>query len=290
MLGRNNFRTKVMQFLYAQHISNEDTKIVEYNMFHSIEKIFDLYIYLLSLLLGLHEKFRSEKKRFPGDKLAYNKLLIILSKNKKLCQYINDNKQLSWNNYDDYLLILFKELYTLPLYHDYCSTVKSSFEEDQNFILHYYEENFANHDKLYECLEEDYITWVDDLYPANIMVYKTLKFINPSTPNNFHLYNLYRENKYFVHKLFHKTFRYKNEFNTLIRQTSKNWNLERIAILDLIILQMSICEFLHFPSIPPRVTMNEYIEITKMYSTEKSRIFVNGMINKLFKILNDKKK
>ncbi|YBU88800.1 MAG: transcription antitermination protein NusB [Candidatus Walczuchella monophlebidarum] len=284
MLVINNFRTKVMQFLYAQHISNEDPKIVESNMFHSIEKIFDLYIYLLSLLLGLHEK-----KRLPVDKLADNKLLIILSKNKKLCQYINDNKQLSWNNYDDYLLILFKELYTLPLYHDYCSTVKSSFEEDKNFILHYYEENFANHDKLYECLEEDYITWVDDLYPANIMVYNTLKFITPSTPNNFHLYNIY-DNKYFVHKLFHQTFIYKNEFNALIRQTSKNWNLERIAILDLIILQMSICEFLHFPSIPSRVTMNEYIEITKMYSTEKSRIFVNGMINKLFKILNDKKK
>ncbi|WP_241518426.1 transcription antitermination factor NusB [Bacteroidetes bacterium endosymbiont of Geopemphigus sp.] len=304
MLGRRYLRARAMQFLYAQHLSGEDPRKVEHNMLHSIDKIFDLYVCLLAMLLGLQEKFLNKlqilKKKIlptyedlhPNKKFAYNRLLALVSRNPQLREYIAENQQLNWKNHEEYLSIFFRQLQELSLYRNYCSSKEDSFEEDKNFILHYYEECFADHEKLYECLGDGYITWSDDLSTANVMVYNTLKFIKSDTSNDFRLYEVYRdaEDKNFVQQLFRKTYLYKDEFNILISQTSNHWELKRIAFLDLIILQMSMCEFLYFPSIPPRATMNEYIEITKIYSTEKSKTFINGILDQLFKNLTNQNK
>lgn len=293
-----------MQFLYSQHLSGEDPKIVEHNMLHSIDKIFDLYVCLLGMLLGLQEKslekIRIKKEKIlpthedlhPNKKFAHNRLLAILSKNRQLSDYIAKNQQLNWRNHQEYLSIFFKQLEQLPLYKDYCSSKEDSFKEDKTFILAYYEHFFADDEKLYEFLEDGYITWADDLCTAHVMVYNTLKCIKSDTTDHFRLYEVYRdtEDKNFVQQLFRKTYLYKEEFNTLISQTSSHWELNRIAFLDLIILQMSMCEFLYFPSVPPRATMNEYIEITKIYSTEKSKTFINGMLDQLFKDLTQQNK
>lgn len=167
-----------------------------------------------------------------------------------------------------------------------------TFDVDKDFILKYYETHIKYHKKLYELFEDKYITWIDNIQIAYSMLYSTLKFIKSTTSPHFRLYTLYKdiEDKNFIIFLFQKTLANNKKFNELISCAANNWNLNRINNLDRIILQMGLCEFLYFPTIPPKVTMNEYIEISKIYSTEKSKFFINGILNQLFKTLNNEKK
>lgn len=231
-----------MQFLYAQYISNDHPVIVEFNLLHNIEQIFNLYKYRLSLLLGL----QNSKIIFNLNK---NKLLTFLSLNRDLREYICKK------TYEKDLLSFFKKLTKSSIYREYCSIKNKSFKDDKNFILSYYAQFFTVSKKLSDNVEDNDLTYMNDLYIAHVMVYKTIKFIHPTTFNNFKIYDLHKDikSKNFVKSLFRKTLLYKEEFNRLFRKASTNWKIERISIIDLIILQMSICEFLYFSTIPPLV-------------------------------------
>ncbi|XOD69448.1 MAG: transcription antitermination factor NusB [Flavobacteriales bacterium AspAUS03] len=304
MSVRRRFRVRAMQFLYAQYISGLDCNIVERNMLQSIDKIYDLYICLLNLVLSFRnralQKIEAEKERkfvifgnFSSNrKFADNALLEILSKNVYLSDYSAKNQQLTWQEYMSYVILLFEELQHWPYYKEYVIQEESSFEEDKDFILKCYETHIKPHKKLREWFEDQYITWVDDLEIAHSMTYDTLKFIKATTPVHFRLYSIYKdkEDKIFIITLYRKTISHCENFNELIRSVATNWDLDRMAILDKIVLQMALCEFLYFPTIPPKVTMNEYIEITKIYSTSKSKIFINGILDQLFKVLNKQEK
>lgn len=295
---------RVMQFLYAQYISGTDSDIVECNMLHSIDKIYDLYVYLLNLLLAIRDKASqrievAKERRFKvpngsvsDRKLVNNAFLEILSKNIYLSDYSQKNRQLTWKEQEGYISLLFEELRRWSYYESYMFREETSFESDKDFILKYYRTQIKSHQKLSECLEDQYVTWVDDLEIAHEMVYNTLKVIKPATSAHFRLYTLYKdtEDKDFIIALYRKTLFHYEFFDELIGNTASNWDLKRMAVLDRIILQMALCEFLYLPTIPPKVTMNEYIEITKVYSTEKSKVFVNGMLDQLLKILYDGKK
>lgn len=295
MLVRRRFRVKAMQFLYMKHISyNIDNKIIENIMLQSIDKIYDLYICLMNLLLSIKKleekiKINSLCKR----RLYNNTFLEILSKNIEIIKYSAKNKQLTWENKDGYINFLLENLKNWSQYKIYISQNYISFDNDKEFILKYYKTHIKSNKKITESLEDVYITSTDDLEIVHDIVFKILKIIgNENYSSSFCLYNIYKEKNYkhFVINLYRKTLLHNKIFNKMISDTAKNWDLSRIAILDRIILQMSLCEFLHFPTIPPKVTMNEYIEITKIYSTQKSRIFVNGMLNKIFNVLNEEKK
>lgn len=293
-----------MQFLYAQYVSGTDSNVVERNMLQSIDKIYDLYVYLLNLLLALRSKasqrieaakerrFTTPRGSVSDTRLVNNAFLEILSKNIYLSAHSKKNRQLTWQEQDGYIALLFEELRRWSYYESYAACKESSFETDKDFVLKYYMTQIKSHKKLSECLEDQYVTWMDDLEIAHEMVYNTSKFIKPATSVNFRLYTLYKDagDKEFIITLYRKTHSHHKDFDELISNTASNWDLERMAVLDRIILQMALCEFLYFPTIPPKVTMNEYIEITKVYSTEKSKVFVNGMLDQLLKILYDKKK
>ncbi|WP_185863101.1 transcription antitermination factor NusB [Blattabacterium cuenoti] len=298
---RRHFRIRSLQFLYAQHLSKMDSNEVEKNMLRSIEFLHHLYIFLLYLILKIRE---NALKKYTCDndqtdiikKIAFNSVIKILSKNKYLieeCRYTKNFVEILWNQQDKYIFIFLKEMKKSNSYKECSIKTRSSFEEEKRFIIKCYKNFVIPNRTLIEYIEDLYFFHgEEDLYIAHNMVCKTLQFINHSTPKNFKLYNIYNnnENKKFIIDLYRNTIFHKEEFNNLINDISNNWDIERIAIIDLIILQMAICEFLYFPNIPPKATMNEYIEITKIFCMEKSKVFINGILDQIYKFLYKKNK
>ncbi|WP_185866997.1 transcription antitermination factor NusB [Blattabacterium cuenoti] len=299
---RRHFRIRSLQFLYAQHLSKMDSNKVEENMLQSIETLHDLYIYLLYLILKIRENaleknLHNKNKTDFIHKFVYNSVIQILSKNKYLIEEYRSTKnsrKILWNQQDEYIFILLQEMQKSNFCKkDFVKSYPSSFEEEKRFIIKYYKNFVIPNKQLIEYIEDlYYINGEENLYIAHTMVCKTLQFINHSTPQNFKLYNVYKndENKKFIIDLYRNTIFHKEEFNNLINNISSNWDIKRIAIIDLIILQMAICEFLYFPNIPPKATMNEYIEITKIFCMEKSKTFVNGILDQIFRFLYKKNK
>ncbi|WP_185872074.1 transcription antitermination factor NusB [Blattabacterium cuenoti] len=300
---RRYFRIRSLQFLYAQHLSKIDSNKVEKNMLKSIEELHNLYISLLFLILKIRENSLQKKKY---DKIntntihqfAYNSVIKILSNNKYLIKEYNSKKnsgKILWKKKDKYIFLLLQEMQQSidkKNYNKHYTSFESSFEEEKKFIIKYYKNIIIPNKKLIEYIEDLYINGKENLCIAHTMVCKTLQFIKYSTPPNFKLYNIYKndENKKFIIDLYRNTIFHKEEFNKLIKNISNNWDIKRIAIIDLIILQMAICEFLYFPNIPPKATMNEYIEITKIFCMEKSKMFINGILDQIFKFLHKKNK
>jgi len=162
----------------------------------------------------------------------------------------------------------------------------NTFEEDQQFVVDIFTEIIAPNEKLYDYLEDHKLTWIDDIPLVNTAIQKQLKQIkNSSDPDIFYVSKLYKDadDKEFVRNLFRKTVLNNPELTKEFIDKTPNWDAERIAEIDAIILKMAICEFLKFPSIPVKVTINEYLEIAKEYSTPKSSIFINGILDNLVK-------
>ena len=178
------------------------------------------------------------------------------------------------------------------LYEKYMSNSVNTFEEDKEFIVDLFMEVIVPNEKLYEYLEDDKLTWIDDIPLVNTHIIKQLKAIKSGEDDNFRVPKLFKdqEDKDFVKDLFRKTVLNEAELAKEYVDKTPNWDSERIAEVDTIILKMAICEFLKFPSIPVKVTLNEYLEVAKEYSTPKSSIFINGILDNLAKELEASKK
>lgn len=289
MLIRRHFRIKGLQFIYAQHLSKINVNKVEKNMLKSMKDLYNLYLFLLCMILYIEKHFskkellntlNDQQKRFLKN-IFQNPIVKILSSNKYLIKKYNSNYKNNWKYNKNIIHFLILEIKKIKKYKE---KIKKSFEEEKNFILKFYEDYFIFNKKM-EKLYLDIS--LENLSIAHDMVFKTLKSINYYNPRDFKLNNINKnvENKKFIIELYRKTISHKLEFNKLIKNISKNWDLNRIGTIDLIILQMATCEFLYFPNIPPKVTMNEYIEITKIFCMEKSKNFINGIMDKIFKTI-----
>ena len=172
------------------------------------------------------------------------------------------------------------------------STTVNTFEEDRQFVIDLFADVIVPNEKLYEYLEDDKLTWVDDIPVVNTHIVKQLKAIKTQDPDDFRVPKLYKdvEDKDFAKDLFRRTVLNESILAKEYDDKTPNWDSERIAEIDTIILKMAICEFLKFPSIPVKVTLNEYLEIAKEYSTPKSSIFINGILDNLVKELTANKK
>ncbi|MPT36640.1 MAG: transcription antitermination factor NusB [Flavobacterium sp.] len=288
-----------MQSIYAMHQNGSDNLEKEEKfLFHSIENIQDLYLIMLSSLVEIkkaEEDFidKSSKKhlatqqeRNPNKKFINNAVLDILSENNSLSIALEDRKITNWKNNDDYILILLDAIKKSKLYDTYMRNNVNTFEEDQQFVVDIFTEIIAPNEKLYDYLEDHKLTWIDDIPLVNTAIQKQLKQIkNSSDPDSFYVSKLYKDadDKEFVRNLFRKTVLNNPELTKEFIDKTPNWDAERIAEIDAIILKMAICEFLKFPSIPVKVTINEYLEIAKEYSTPKSSIFINGILDNLVK-------
>jgi N utilization substance protein B len=289
-----------MQSIYAMHQNgSDDIEKEEKFLFHSIDAIQDLYLTMLSSLIEICKKetiflhkssqkhLATAQERKPNEKFIKNTIFRILTENSSLRIALENRKINNWVLNDDYILLLLDDIKQSKLYDKYMSNAINSFEEDKEFIVDLFMEVIVPNEKLYDYLEDDKLTWVDDIPLVNTHIIKQLKAIKPIEEGNFRVPKLFKDNedRDFVKDLFRKTVLNESELAKEYMDKTPNWDSDRIAEIDTIILKMAICEFLKFPSIPVKVTLNEYLEVAKEYSTPKSSIFINGILDNLVKEL-----
>ncbi|MEO5788205.1 MAG: transcription antitermination factor NusB [Gelidibacter sp.] len=302
MLNRRHIRIKVMQTLYAFDGGESDDFIKDQKfLIQSLENMYDLHLLMLSLLIEVQKRAedyqeRSQRKilatqeeKNPNKKFINNQVLQILQEDRALQIDIENRKIDHWYLDFEYVDIIFKSIIESELYKKYMATDVSSFKEDQDFIIDVFTEIIAPNEKLYDYIEDKKLTWLDDLPVVNTGILKLLRKLKKENKSAYFTPKLFKdtEDKEFATALFQKTLLNKSKFNQEIAAKTQNWDAERIANLDGILLQMAICEFQKFPSIPVKVTINEYIDIAKEYSTPKSSFFINGILDKIVKEYNE---
>ncbi|NDV15030.1 transcription antitermination factor NusB [Muricauda sp. TY007] len=299
MLTRRHIRVKVMQCIYALVQSKDDSLQKQEKFLRvSIENMYVLYLLILSLLAELHrlaEKHTShaskkyvatEEDNYPNpEKFVKNRLLLQLVNNEVLKNELSKRKLDNWYMNDEYVKIIHKEIVTSDIYREYMSNGEDSYADDRNVVIQLFKEIIAPNEKIYDYFEDDKLTWVDDFPIVNTFLVKRLKKAKPDSGDRFFLPALLKDQQDmdFANELLTKTLLNDAKWEKEIEGKTPNWDNDRIAEIDSIILKMAICELLNFPSIPEKVTLNEYLEIAKEYSTPKSSIFINGVLDKLVK-------
>jgi len=296
MINRRHIRVKVMQSVYALLQSKSDNLDKEEKfLYNSIDKLFDLYVVVLRLLVEIrnfeknHIKV-SQKKYLatseelnPNTKFINNPIFDMLDKSISMNDILDSKKLNYWLLDDEYVKNIWKEVKESDMYSKYMTTSNNSFNADKEFVLSMFKEFVAPDEKIADYFEDKSISWVDDIPFVNTWIVKSLNQLKPN--QQFKLGKLYKddEDKKFVVELFRKSVLNHTEYEKEVEDKTPNWDKERIAEIDMILIKMAICEFLKFPSIPTRVTINEYIEISKDYSTNKSSYFINGVLDKILK-------
>jgi len=301
MLNRRHIRVKVMQTIYAyKRKENEDLSDDEKFLMQSIENMYSLYLLLISLILEIRKRTqenlkKKQKKHLatledknPNKKFENNLAIKHILQNDTLLSEIKHNKLINWDLDSEYAEIIFKEVIKSDIYKDYIKTRTSDFKEDKDFFIDLYKEVIAPNEKLYEYIEDKNLTWLDDLPTVNTTILKLIRKLTPKSLQSHFSPDLYKDkgDKNFAIDLMRKTILNSNALDEEIVKKTKNWETDRIASLDYILLKMGICELQYFSSIPIKVSINEYLEIAKEYSTPKSSIFINGILDKLVKEYN----
>ena len=299
MISRRIIRIKVLQVLYAYYSSTgKSLDNIEKELFFCIHKTYDLYHYLLALIIEIADYAEqrieirrnkhqpSEEDLHPNTKFISNQFIRQLRENRQLNAYLNQ-KKLSWVNHPELIKELYLFLVESDFYKEYMEDRTRSFLDDRKFADKIFNKIILISEDLYEVLEEQSIYWNDDVEFVVSMISKTLKKFNEYSDTDQRLLPLYKdeEDRLYARDLLRKAIINHDELRALIKTHSKNWDLERIAFMDILIMQLAISEFLYFPSIPTKVSLNEYIELSKFYSTEKSRNFINGILDKTLKDL-----
>lgn len=299
MLTRRHLRVKVMQCIYAL-IQSKDDSLQKQEKFLkvSIENTYSLYLLWLSLFIEIQQKASEQltfsTKKYIADKengytdkarFVNNGLLLQLKNNILLKETLSNKKLDNWYLNEEYVKLVYKDIIKSKLYEDYMRKPKTDFNQDKALVLELFKQLIAPNEKIYEYFEDDKLTWIDDIPIVNTFVLKHFKKVKPDTTASFFLPKLLKdqEDMVFANQLLTKTLLKNAALEKEIEGKTPNWDKDRIADIDSILLKMAICELLHFSSIPERVTINEYLEIAKEYSTPKSSIFINGILDKLTK-------
>lgn len=306
MLNRRHLRIKVLQMLYAFYNDKEanDIKASEKNLLHSIERIYDLYIYLLLSFteLRLHALMKQEERKqklrpssedlSPNLKFVNNKVIKLLVASSELTQ-VSEERKINWKSEEkrDIFRKIFIELEKSEVFFEYMYNDKNDFDEDRSFMIQLFKKEIANSGFIYDFFEDEDIYWMDDIDLACSMVIKTIKMADEI--DGFDILPLYKVNddeKEFITHLLKSTILSDTENEEVIETLVENWEFERIAKMDVLLLKMAITELQNFENIPTKVTINEYIDISKYYSTPKSNVFINGVLDKAVQMLSKKKK
>ncbi|MDG1148573.1 MAG: transcription antitermination protein NusB [Crocinitomicaceae bacterium] len=295
MLNRRHLRIKVLQSLYAFFQSkDEGYGSVEKETLNSLERIYDLYIYFLLTFselktFGEYRMEENKKKIFPTDedanpnrKFVDSAIIDILEKQPTL-RVLSEQRKVNWVGDENQQMFrkIYNQLREGEVYDSYMNNEVKGFEEDKAFAIALFKAEIANSEVLYDCLEDRNIHWIDDIDLACSMVIKTIKsFEEGQEPAILDLYKDKEDETTFVRELLRKTIVLDKENELLIDELTSNWELDRIAKMDVILMKMAITELQTFNNIPTKVTLNEYIEISKFYSTPKSNSFINGVLDK----------
>jgi N utilization substance protein B len=302
MISRRYLRIKTFQALYAYfHSGSENRQKTEKELFLSIERMYDLYLLLLTIHSDLshlaqlkmeeakQKRLPTEDDLHPNMKFVENAAFQSLANNSSLQSLVNA-KKLYWNNDQELLGKLFNFIRKHPVYLEYMSTKTSSFEMDKKFAVDLYKKIVAENDFFISEMSEKSIYWgYDEIDFVLSMVIKTIKKLEAKGTNSNVILNTYNDEEddtEFVKTLFRTTIDNNEAFAQLIANKTKNWEVERIATVDILLMKMALSELKAFKSIPVKVTLNEYIDLSKSFSTPKSKIFVNGILDKLIADLN----
>ena len=294
MLNRRHIRIKVLQAFYAFSQSNNDDLVSgEKEFMHSMKKIYDLYIYLIQIYIPLKRianiKIEEAKRSFlKKDKSVFNEAFVTnniiqsLESSSQLKKIISDLK-INWEGVEENELIkkLYKSIYNSSSFQDILNSNSSNFDTQKLHLINLFKQEICNFELMHHFFDEKSIYWQDDLDHVSSMVIKTLKSINVDL--KFKILPLWKEDeKEFALILFRQAILNKSSNDGILQKYSKNWESERLAKMDSLLMNLAITEAKEFSSIPLKVTLNEYIEISKFYSTPKSNGFINGILDKIF--------
>ena len=303
MLNRRHIRTKVMQVIYALKRS-EDVNLASEEKFlnSSMDSMYSLYLLMLSLLIKVHDKSKDQQEKSqqkhllttedlnPNMKFIKNALLVQMSDSQSLKNAFERYKIQNWELDNEYVEVIFRSILESDIYASYMNS-KFSFNNDKQCVVDLFKEVIAPNEKLYNYLEDRNLTWLDDLPVVNTALVKLLNKAKENSSDDYFTPQLFKddEDKEFGVELLRNTVLNIESYSEEISLKTQNWDKDRIADIDFVLLQMAICEFHEFPSIPTKVSINEYIEIAKEYSTPKSNVFINGVLDKIVKEYDENK-
>lgn len=304
MINRVLIRLKIVQIVYAYYqngVKNLDT--AEKELFFSLSKAYDLYNYLLLLMVEVtkqaNKRLNAAKNKlvptkeelFPNTKFVENRFIAQLEVNKQLLEFSNNQKK-TWENEADFVKTLCDKILESDIYKEYMASETSSYEEDRELWRKLYKNIIFNNIELDQVLEDQSLYWNDDKEIVDTFVLKTIKRFDEKNGAKQELLPEFKdeEDQDFARRLFRRTILNADYYRHLISENTKNWDLDRVAFMDVVIMQIALAEILSFPNIPVSVSLNEYVEIAKLYSTPKSGGFINGTLDGIVNSLKKENK
>ena len=300
MLNRRHIRLKIMQYLYAAEISDfEDTKEHYKNLSKSIHSIHDLFLLNISLMIEIFKKATTKykishdsitgniSKLYKSEKFSQNQFLKQVSSNSKILDLISSKSFIDWGIDYKYVNLIYDNIIQSDIYSTYINNEKKSFEIDIEFVQDFFTEIIIKDEKFQSFIEEKNIYWMDDYPLVNTLILKLLKNSKKNNLQKLFYFKLFANNsdKKYSEELANLSLKNFKANNKIIKKYIKNWDLDRLAKIDLVIINLAVTELINFKEIPVKVTLNEYIEISKDYSTKKSAFFINGILDKIVKDL-----
>jgi N utilization substance protein B len=301
MINRILIRIKILQIIYAYYQNGTNNlKTAENELLFSLQKSYDLYHYFLLLIVDLthlqarlldsrkHKYMPTEEEMNPDMRLANNRFAAQLSENESLREYVSQHK-ISWSNDQDFLKNVLDALLASDEYARYLQNAEDSYRVDKDFWRIALKNSICKNEMVIDYLEDKSIFWNDDVEIVETFTLKTIKRFEEKAGSKQALLPMFKdeEHRLFAVRLFRESLLHGAEYRERIGRHMKNWETERLANIDLIIMQVAIAEILSFPSIPVSVSLNEYINAAKYYSTPKSGTFINGILDS---IVNELKK
>ena len=299
MINRELIRIKIVQLTYAYYQNgNRNMDNAEKELLFSLSKAYDLYIFLLALIVAVTKEARHrvevitarvnrEGGELPSEKFAYNKFAMLLEENRQLNDFLEQQKQ-TWDNDIEFVRKLLDQIEQTQIYKDFMASDDDSYDAHRELWRRLYKVLVMENADLDALLEEKSLYWNDDKETVDTFVVKTIKRFDPKNAKNQELLPEYKddEDKEFAQKLFRATILNADQYQHYMSDASRNWDFSRLAYMDVVIMQIAIAEMLTFPGIPVSVTINEYVELAKLYSTPKSSGYINGMLDTIASYLN----
>jgi len=296
MVGRRQLREKVVQSIYSYEQNPKDINIIVRNLLRELNKIYDLYVFELNFLVAIHKlaeehieigkrKFiKTDKDLHPNLKFLKNDALQQIINNEERQNYSRKNTNLLWSSSDELVTKTYQNITLGKLYKDYMLSESKSFEEDQKFLGKLFFRYVAENETIHSFLEDIEISWADDIHISNSLVQKTISFLKPDSETHTLIKIIKNSSdEGFARTLLSQTATNMNLYEKKLEERLKNWNLERISLMDKVILITGMSEMDEFKLTPSSIIINEYIEIAKVFSSDKSNIFINGILDKYAK-------
>ena len=298
MINRELIRIKIVQLTYAYYQNgNKNMDSAEKELLFSLSKAYDLYNYLLLLIVAVSREERRrveiamqraerEGTELPSQKFVFNKFAVQLEDNKMLNTFV-ENQKLTWTDDIEFVRRLCNQIEESLAYREYMADPEDSYEADREVWRKIYRQLIVDNDDLKSLLEEKSLYWNDDKEVVDTFVLKTIKRFDPKNNSMQELLPEYKdeEDKDFARKLYRATILNADTYQRYMSETSRNWDFSRLAYMDVVIMQIAIAEMLTFPNVPVSVTINEYVDLAKLYSTPKSGAYINGMLDSIARYL-----